>query len=87
MTHTPARRILARCPVRATMSATLTLTAMLGASVAQAEPVPIPPSADQLTRQVSVIFDLNADRNQRASYLETGVGHGNGRAESPPGLD
>ncbi|MGU3651933.1 hypothetical protein [Mycolicibacterium sp. A43C] len=35
--------------------------------------MPTTPSADQLTSQVDVIFDLNADRALRASYLEAGA--------------
>ncbi len=55
----------------AAMTAVLTTAAVLGgATAARAEPVA--PSADQLTTQVSAIFDLNADRAQRASYLQAG---------------
>jgi hypothetical protein len=47
-----------------------TAVALVGATVARAEPSV--PSADQLTTQVSMIFDLDTDRVQRASYLEAG---------------
>lgn len=72
MTPATAHRTRRRLPALAAMTATLTVAAMLGAGIAQGEPAPTPPSADQLTSQVSVIFDLNADRTQRASYLEAG---------------
>lgn len=71
-TPTTPRRIHAHRPALAMMTVALTVAATIGAGVAQAEPVPTPPSADQLTAQVAVIFDLNGDRAQRASYLEAG---------------
>lgn len=68
------RLIPTQSPVLAKITAALTMAATLGASgVAQAEPAPGPPSADQLTNQISVIFDLNDDRGRRASYLEAGA--------------
>lgn len=72
MTPTTIRRNRADRPTLATMTVVLTVVATLGAAVARAEPVPTAPSADQLTSQMAVIFDLNANRAQRASYLEAG---------------
>jgi len=72
MMPTSTRRNHAYRPPLATMTVAFSVAATLGAGVARAEPVPAPPSADQLTSQVAVIFDLNADRAQRASYLEAG---------------
>ncbi|ORA98008.1 hypothetical protein BST33_17645 [Mycolicibacter minnesotensis] len=46
----------------------------LGGVHAHAEPPVTPvPSASQLTSQVAVIFDTDADRALRASYLEAGA--------------
>ncbi|MBA0046692.1 hypothetical protein MLB1_10250 [Mycobacteroides sp. LB1] len=45
--------------------------AVLGAGDAHAEPAALP-SPDQLTKQLSVIFDNNASSAQRTSYLEGG---------------
>jgi hypothetical protein len=72
MRTTTTRRIYACRLVLATVTAAFAAAATLGPGVAQAEPASTLPSADQLTAQVSVIFDLNADRAQRASYLEAG---------------
>ncbi len=68
MATTTTRRIHVHSIALATMTAAVTL----GAGAAEAQPVPTTPSADQLTAQVAVIFDPNADRVQRASYLEAG---------------
>lgn len=62
--HT-SRRVLT------TLTAVLAVATASGTDVAQADPAPTP-SAEQLTNQISVIFDVNADRAQRASYLEAG---------------
>lgn len=50
----------------------LAVGTLLGGGSAQADPGADVPSADQLTAQLSVIFDVNADGVQRASYLEAG---------------
>lgn len=71
MTPTAASRIAVPRMVLATVAAALTVAAVLGGGFAHAEPA-TPPSADQLTTQVSVIFDVNANQAQRTSYLEAG---------------
>ncbi len=50
----------------------LSATVILGTGGAHADPAGAVPSADDLTRQVSVIFDNTASGTQRASYLEGG---------------
>ncbi|WP_246227248.1 hypothetical protein [Mycolicibacterium helvum] len=71
MTSTTASGNVLRHKVLATMAGAITGATVLGGAVAHAEP-PALPSAEQLTNQVSVIFDVNADRAQRASFLEAG---------------
>lgn len=50
----------------------LSAAVFLGAGIAYADPAANGPSADELTKQVSVIFDNTAGSAQRASYLEGG---------------
>ena len=69
---TPAATTHRIIPILATMAVAFMVAATLGAGSAHGEPTPDPPSADQLTTQLSVIFDPNADKAQRASYLEAG---------------
>lgn len=52
--------------------ATLFGATYLGIGTAHSDPLPATPSTDQLTNQISVIFDANASDAQRASYLEAG---------------
>ncbi len=70
------RRVFARrAPVeQAAMFAAgaLCSAAVLGAGGAYADPATALPSADELNKQVSVIFDGTASSAQRASYLEGG---------------
>ena len=64
-----------RIPVRniaLTAAGSLFAAAVLGVGSAYGEPGAPVPSADQLNRQLTVIFDNNASGPQRASYLEGG---------------
>ncbi|SLC54208.1 Uncharacterised protein [Mycobacteroides abscessus subsp. bolletii] len=53
------------------LAAALSATAVLGTGDAHADPAAMP-SSDELTQQLSVIFDNTANSAQRASYLEGG---------------
>jgi hypothetical protein len=50
----------------------LTAGMVIGGGSANADPSASVPSADQLTAQLSAIFDVNGASVQRASYLEAG---------------
>ncbi|WP_264065900.1 hypothetical protein [Mycolicibacterium komossense] len=58
--------------VLATVTGALTVAVLLAGTPARAEPSTTVPSPDQLTDQISVIFDINADKAYRASFLEAG---------------
>ena len=72
MTPTAASRVRVRRAALAAVTVVLAVAANIGIGPAHAEPVATVPSADQLTTQVSVIFDIDSDRIERASYLEAG---------------